>query len=516
MLTIEHLSKTFPGQRALDDVSFDIAAGEVHALVGQNGCGKSTLIKVLAGFHVADPGATFSLDGEAFSPSDRQFQARRAIQFIHQDLGLVSGMSTAENLALGRSFLTARSGRIRWHAERDRARRLLEEFGVDFDVTQPVSTLTQAERTTVAILRAVGGESTPRVLVLDEPTAALPEREAGRLFELVEQVVERGTGVLFVSHHLGEVFAHTDRTTVLRDGKCVASVSTRSLDHDGLVQLIVGRSVTSDVPRTRTADRDRLLSVVGMRTALLDSVDFHVGRGEILGFAGLIGSGREHVAGAIFGLVPDAELTMDLDGVALPRLSAAHALRLGLALVPSERQVRGGIATMTARENVTLPLLAPVTVGGVISKSKDKADSLAWLSGIGLAPLDPERNFAQFSGGNQQKAVLAKCVRLAPRVLLLEEPTQGVDIGAKAAIFDVLRQLAENGTGIIVCSSDDEELALLCDRVLVLRDGSIAAALEGDDLVTDRLVAAAIGHGTDDVPSTPSAAPIASHPVEVD
>jgi len=473
VLAADHLTKDFPGLRALDDVSLRVRAGEIVALLGQNGSGKSTLVKILAGVYTADAGTA----------------THGSLHFIHQDLGLIPALSTVENLALGERGLAP----VRRRKERAHARELIRRFGVDFDVLAPISELTPAQRTIVAIARAMDGwTGDEHVLVLDEPTASLHRGEVGVLFAAVREVARSGAGVMFISHRLDEVTALADRVLVLRDGRLVEDVPAAGLTAGELAYLITGKrsSAVTTGPEARSDD-EPLLRVRGLAGASVQDLDLDLRRGEVLGIAGSLGSGREHVAGLLFGSLPRRAGAVEIDGRSLGK---GTALRHGMALVPADRRADGGVMTMNVRENLTLPDLPRFRrFGGRLSLAAERAAAAEWCTRVGLRPMLPERELGLFSGGNQQKAVIARWLRIAPAVLLVEEPTQGVDIGAGEAIRQLILDAAGDGMAVLVSSSDNADLIRMCGRVLVLRDGRLATELTGPAIDDHRLTEECLG-----------------------
>jgi ABC-type sugar transport system ATPase subunit len=490
LLQVRGLSKTFPGLKALEHVSLEVSSGEIVALVGQNGSGKSTLVKVLAGIYQPDPGSVTELaeiEGEAVG-----------LHFIHQDLGLIGQLSTIENLdldhELGRRALLPAPVR----AEQKRAEELIAGFGGSFDVRAPVDSLAAAERTIVAIARALDGWSHPNnVLVLDEPTAALHGEEVDKLFVAVRRVAERGAGVIFISHRLDEVTELADRVTCLRDGKMIADVKRGSFDHDDLVALIAGAAAAADSAAEVRQAGEPVMRARGISGRTISSLDLDLHAGEILGIGGVLGSGREEVAGVLFGATPGAVGSLEVGGSPFGRLDPRRAIAAGVAYVPGDRRRAGAVMTMTARENMTLPRLAPLRrLFGRLDQAEERREVGRWIERVEVRPAEPERALALFSGGNQQKVVLAKWLRNEPKVLLLDEPTQGVDVGAKAGIFELIANAAVAGAGVLVCSSDEKELALICDRVLVMRDGEAVAELARSELSEAGMVRAGLGDHT--------------------
>ncbi len=480
ILDIRKLSKTFPGTRALDAVDFDLRPGEVHALVGQNGSGKSTLIKVLAGYHEADPGALITLDGTEVKLHDTSAARAAGLRFVHQDLGLVPALSTVENLALGRGYITRRGGRIDWKAERRDAETRIRAIGYSFDVSRPVSQLAAAERTGVAIARALDHWEEARILVVDEPTASLPRHEVRILFEALNRVREKGLGVVYVSHRLDEVFAIADRVSVLRDGRKVGTFPTSDLDDERLVRLIVG-GVELRPPHDRiyTGRRADLLEIRGLRGTVIDTIDIAAKNGEVLGLAGLTGSGREEALPLIFGVASRGGEVRVAGAAVAADVSAS--IKAGMALVPANRHADGSITAMTVRENCALTDLKSLSARFLrINKAREREEVQKWIRTLDVRPPREDAVFATLSGGNQQKIVMAKWLRRKLKVLLLDEPTQGVDVGAKATIHALAREVAAAGAAVVIASSDDIELCDTCDRVLVFRDGRIVAEVDGE------------------------------------
>ncbi|MHA3703688.1 sugar ABC transporter ATP-binding protein [Jatrophihabitans sp. YIM 134969] len=488
VLDIRSLSKSYPGQKALDSAHLTVRAGQIHALLGQNGSGKSTLIKILAGFHKPDPGADVDLfggtshyDGSGTIDQDR-------VRVMHQDLGLVGSLNVMENLALGRGFSSQQLGRIRWAAERRRARDLLHQFGVDLDPRRRVSDLAPAEASVVGLARAMQDwDPQGGLLVLDEPTATLPGPEVARLFDAVRRVAARGAGILFVTHRLDEVFELGDWVTVLRDGRTVASRSLDGLDTDALVELIVGRPVGELYAEPPEVQADTVMRAEKVWGTVVEDFDLALNRGEIVGVAGIVGSGREEIGSLLGGIARRAGGSLRVDDVGV-RGEPAESLRAGLAYVPADRKNLGSVQTESVGENIVLGRMRSLYRAGWLGSRAQRADALEWIEKVDVRPGDPDKPMSTLSGGNQQKTVIARVLRVRPKAIVLDEPTQGVDVGAKATIYDLLAGAAREGAGVVVCSSDAEELANICDRVLVLRHGRLAAELHKNRLTVDAIV----------------------------
>ena len=495
LLELHSISKTFPGQRALSGVGLEVGAGEVHALVGHNGSGKSTLIKVLSGFHSPDPGSgPATLDGRELRFGDPDGVQAAGIRFIHQDLGLADGLSILDNLKLGSGlYRTAPGWRIRWREERDDARRRLAELGLDhLDPDDDVDRLGAVERTEVAIARALQDSDAVRVLVLDEPTAALPDEEVGRLFALVRRLVARGVGVIYVSHRLEEVFDLADRVTVLREGTVVHSSPVAEIDRRTLARLIAGGEIAAPQrakAREEGAGEGELLAFDAVFTDTeLRGASFAVRAGEVVGLAGLSGSGVHDVPRTLLGNAGVSAGEIRVGGAAVRTLGPTEIADLGVAVVPAGNH-RKRIAGLSVRENLTISDLSPFWAGGRFRHRGERAEARTLLDRFGILPREPERPIELLSGGNQQKVYVARLLRTKPRVLVMEEPTQGVDVGGSADILRFIGDAAkESGVAVVLCSSDLEDLVGVCHRVLAFRGGRVAAELVGEAATREAIV----------------------------
>jgi ribose transport system ATP-binding protein len=486
MLAVTEVSKTFPGQTVLKSVDLAVRYGEVHALVGQNGSGKSTLIKILAGFHQPDPGASATMDGEVFTLGSALAAERAGLRFVHQDLGLVLALSAAENLMLGRPYPVVLGVRIRWDDVYRQAAEALHSLGVDVDVRAPVSSLSLAERTAVAIARALAGNEDRRIIaVLDEPTAALPPNDVNRLLDTVIRLKETGNGVLLVSHHLDEVLKVADRISVLRDGRLVGSAERSLLDHAQVVEMILGRPI--DKPeRVAHAETDLSklrLKVQGLSGGRISHLDLEVHAGEVVGFAGITGSGRESLAPLLTGrLARNGRIMVD-DRLVRPHRPES-ALKARLASIPGERAQFGNFPNLNVRKNLTIADLAKNRRFARISQGAERREADEWIARLGIVTNGCEAPIGSLSGGNQQKVLVARALRLKPRLLVLDDPTLGVDVGAKAQIHAIIGSYAADGMGVVVVSTDSEELATLCDIVHVFSRGVITRTLLKDHDLT--------------------------------
>jgi ribose transport system ATP-binding protein len=491
-LRLTGLSKTFGIAKALDDVSLQLDRGQILGLVGRNGSGKSTLIKVLSGYHVPDPGATLEIGGVPVSlPVPPAEAYRHGLAFVHQDLGLLPDLSVLENIRIGR-FATGLGWHIRWSAERKLVDQALQRFGVAVTPEALVGDLREVDRALVAIVRAFLDlqQSEHGILILDEPTAYLPRDSVDQLFSTVRRVAAEGTAVVFVSHRLDEVMALTDRTTVLRDGRVVATVTTSDSDEENLIELILGSRLDDFYPEPHHPSTEVALQVIGLSGAVAHDVDLTVHVGEIVGLTGIAGAGYDEVPYLMFGASPATAGSVTIDGktVDATDLKPRAAMAAGMALLPADRQRNSGVGEFDLTQNVSLPVLAKYFHGGRLHHHAERNRVAELLQAYSVRPPDPDAPLGQLSGGNQQKALLAKWLQRDPAILLLHEPTQGVDVGAKQDVFERLRDAAEAGAAIILCSAEYEDLAHLCDRVLVFQGGRVAAVLSGGELTEDRIV----------------------------
>lgn len=502
VLEMHRISKSFAGVEALSDVSLTVGQGEVHGLLGHNGSGKSTLIKVLSGFHAPERGSSLRFNGQEIRLplAAGEFRAL-GMAFVHQDLAIVESLTVVENLRIG-ALAAARGWHIDWKRQEREVRALLGEFEVDVDPWMNVADLRPWQRPLLAIIRAVdemrraisSEPGRPGLLILDEPTATLSGRGAQRLFSVVRQIARAGHGVLLVSHDLDEVLQHTDSVTVLRDGRVVGTRTTAKIDKGALVELIVGRELGNAVksrPIMRAADSAVVKHAHG--GAVLD-VDFSMSQGEILGVTGLMGSGYDHIGQVLFGAIPGTgELILDGLRFDLRHMSPRAAIKAGISFVPAERLSEGCVAGLSANENLTLPAVGQFFHAGILRLSALHRHTGKEMGKLGVIPTEPQMALQAFSGGNQQKILLAKWLQMRPRLLLLQEPTQGVDVGARHQIHQLIRDYASQGTGIICASADHEQLEALCHRVLIFRKGVLVRELTGLEVTKENISAECLG-----------------------
>ena len=489
-LDVRQVRKSFAGVEVLKGVDLVVRPSSVHALIGHNGSGKSTLIKALAGFHSPDEHVTGTAFGTPFTLGDHASAARAGLRFVHQDLGLVEPLSIVDNIALGTGYPLRRTGIIGWRAAYRRSRAAMESLGYDVDVTVPVVHLSAAERTGVAIARALQSWSgEPSVVVLDEPTASMPAAEAQRLFKAIDHLRRQGLGIVFVSHHLDEILAVADDVTVLRNGDAVLRRQVAGLTHEDLITAVVGRELAGLMTaplHDAEATGGKVLTVDGLRTPGVHGVSFSVSAGEIVGIAGIVGSGRDSVLPAIAGAVA-REGTVTVQSSIVPANRPRAAIRAGLGFVPANRRRAAVLPTFDSASNLTVSGLGQYLHRGLLNRRAEAADANAWFERLDIAPRKPKAPILTLSGGNQQKVMVGRWLRRQPALLALDEPTQGVDVGAQQAIYQFLHQAAEAENGVLISSSDGDELAAICHRVLVFVKGRIAAELTGAEVEAERI-----------------------------
>ncbi len=493
VLEADQVSKRFPGVIALDAVSLELHAGEAHALVGENGAGKSTLIKLLTGVHRPDAG-TVRCAGRPVSFASPRDAWQAGIGTIYQEINLVPQLSVARNLYLGREPRT-RLGLVDVKRMNRDAAELLARYGVRVDVRRPVGSLGVAVQQMAAIVRAVSTDA--RVIVMDEATSSLEPREVDNLFGIIDLLRSHGVALLYVTHKLDEVFRICERVTVLRNGRLVHTGALAELSRLRLVATMLGRDVadvrahgsTSFGESSRDADAVPVLRAEGLtRRHLLDDISFDIRAGEVLGLAGLLGSGRSETARAVFGAQPVDSGTVSVGGTELTARNPAASIRGGIALLPEDRKAEGIIPTLSVRENIVLAALPALRRGGFVSARAEDEVVRTFMTRLGIRAAGPEQKVSELSGGNQQKVLLARMLCLHPAVLILDEPTRGVDVGAKAEVQKLIDELAAEGLAVLLISAELNEVVEGSDRVLVLREGAVVGALAGEEVAESRVM----------------------------
>lgn len=493
LLEVQGLRKTFPGVVALDNVDFDLKPGEVHALLGANGAGKSTLIKIVAGFYRADAG-TIRIAGEAVNLCDTQTARNHGIGVIYQDLALVPHLSVAENLFLGRE-LVRRLGFIDWRCTRAKARELLDRVGLEIDSAARVASLSMGQRQLVEIAKAFGMDA--KVLILDEPTASLSRGEADRLFALIRRLAQSDVGIVYVSHRIEEIAPLVNRVTILRDGKSVGTFPVAAMDRRKVVALITGqeRGVTIASDRAPCPVGAPLLELHHLgRDREFDGVSLTVHRGEILVLTGLVGAGRTELLETVFGARIAHRGEIRVAGQPVKLASPRDAIDMGIALIPEDRRGQGLAMLMPVVANITLASLARFVRRSLLSLTQELQHAHRMIAELAIKTPNPFQSAGLLSGGNQQKLVLAKWLSTSAQIFLLDEPTQGVDVGAKEEIYRLIRNVAAAGNAVLVVSSDLEEVIEIGDRILAMRQGQIVGEFAGAMRESNRIVDA-ITHG---------------------
>lgn len=498
IITLEHVTKTFPGVLALDDVSLEIVPGEVHALMGENGAGKSTLMKILSGVYLPDSG-TISVGGQTIKLSGPHAAQRLGIRMIFQELTVLPNLDVGRNLLLGREV--QRGGIVNWRETYTRATQILGELGIDINVRCPLEFLPLGQQQMVEIARAL--VDTPSVIVMDEPTSSLSAGEDEALFALIARLKARGVSIVYISHRMNEVFRLADRVTVLRDGAWVGTWRTQDLSEVALIEHMGGRPPAARAPNVNAAG-SVVMSVRNLMSApRVRGVSFDLHQGEILGFGGLVGAGRTETALALFGAHSSDAGEITLRGRRFQPRTPEDAIRSGLAYVPEDRKSLGLILTHSVGSNIALPILQQFTSGLSVRYAPINALISASIARLNIRPPHPNKEVGLLSGGNQQKVVLAKWLATNPNVLILDEPTRGIDVNAKAEVYTLMRELAAAGMAIILISSETTELLREADRILVFRDGRVAGELTGETATEEQLLTLAFGRTSPHPSTTP-------------
>ncbi len=495
LLRATNVWKAFAGVQALRGVSFELRAGEVHALVGENGAGKSTLIKVLTGAHQADTG-TLEVHGRLVQENDPVRSRALSIAAIYQQPALFPDLTVAENIALGLEPAGAWR-RVRWGERRKRARQLLERIGAAISPDVEVHRLSMPEQQLIEIARALGADA--RVLIMDEPTASLSDKEVENLFRVIHELKEHGVGIIYISHRLEELSQVADRVTVLRDGTLVGTYPMSEVSRADLIRLMVGRELATIFPRPeqRTGLGEVVLEVRGLecRESGVHGINLSLRAGEIVGLAGLVGAGRTELARVLFGLTPGETGEIRLRGQPVRLDSPARAIEMGIAYVPEDRRRHGVILEMPVAANATLAVLNRVAALGLLSFRRERDLAADFVRRLGIKTPSVDAPVGNLSGGNQQKVALARWLAVAPAVLILDEPTQGVDVGAKAEIHRLMSQLAERGLAVLMISSELHEVLGMSDRIAVMHGGTIVGVLDREQATQQAVLELALGHG---------------------
>jgi rhamnose transport system ATP-binding protein len=488
ILKLSNISKRFGGVEVLHGVSFTLRQGEVHALLGENGAGKSTLIKVITGVHQPD-GGEIDLDGKQMHFNDTHESRLAGIAAIYQELSLFPDLNVAENIFIGRQPTTF-GGRIDWRKMYSEAGELLLSLGVHLDLKQKARSLSIAQQQMVEIARAFSINA--RILIMDEPTSSLTLNEVDDLFRLVRRLRDEGTAIVFISHRLEEIFELADRVTVLRDGAYVDTRQVKDVTRDDLIRMMVGRTITNMFPKQDVKPGKVVLQVDHLTCeGAFRDISFDLREGEILGMAGLVGAGRTNVARAIFGVEPPTSGVIQLDGKAIQITSPRQAIALGLAYVPEDRQLHGLIPPMNITANISLPVLQEYARRGWLQDKVERSAAFNAAKQMEVRANSIWQKARELSGGNQQKVVMAKWLSTNPRILILDEPTRGIDVGTKAAVHALMSKLASEGMAILMISSELPEVLGMSDRVIVMHEGSMTAHFTRAEATQEKILSAA-------------------------
>ena len=484
ILTLKNITKEFPGVKALDDVTINIERGTIHGLVGENGAGKSTLIKVLAGIYQPNKGEII-LDGKPCR-FNSPIEARRAgISVVHQEIKLAEPLSVAENMFLGNVQL--KNGLVDWKGMRRRAREIVEDLGMDIDINAQVSSLTVAKKQIVEIMHAINNNS--RILIMDEPSAVLTDRELEVMFRIVKQLRDEGITIIYISHRLDEIFGLCSNVSVLRDGRHIDTIPVASIDRQGLINMMVGREMGQEYPKEVGNVGGTILEVKNLSRGILQDISFEVKSGEVIGISGLVGAGRTELARAILGIDKPESGEVYVRGKKVHYRTFADAIRDGLGLIPEDRKLQGLVQIMSVKRNTTLVNMKRVLRAGVISSSLEEKLSKEYADKLHVVTPSMETEVQYLSGGNQQKVVIAKWLFQNSEILFLDEPTRGIDVGAKAEIYRLINRMAKEGKTIIMISSEMPELLGMCDRIMVMHEGHKMGELNAAEATQAKIMA---------------------------
>lgn len=484
ILTLKNITKEFPGVKALDDVTINIERGTIHGLVGENGAGKSTLIKILAGIYQTNKGEII-LDGKPCR-FNSPIEARRAgISVVHQEIKLAEPLSVAENMFLGNVQL--KNGLVDWKGMRRRAREIVEDLGMDIDINAQVSSLTVAKKQIVEIMHAINNNS--RILIMDEPSAVLTDRELEVMFRIVKQLRDKGITIIYISHRLDEIFGLCSNVSVLRDGRHIDTIPVASVDRQGLINMMVGREMGQEYPKEVGNVGGTILEVKNLSRGILRDISFEVKSGEVFGISGLVGAGRTELARAILGIDKPESGEVYVRGKKVHYRTFADAIRDGLGLIPEDRKLQGLVQIMSVKRNTTLVNMKRVLHAGVISSSLEEKLSKEYADKLHVVTPSMETEVQYLSGGNQQKVVIAKWLFQNSEILFLDEPTRGIDVGAKAEIYRLINRMAKEGKTIIMISSEMPELLGMCDRIMVMHEGHKMGELNAAEATQAKIMA---------------------------
>jgi len=498
LLEMKDISKTFPGVKALDDVELKVKKGEVHALIGENGAGKSTLIKVLAGIHEPDEGAEFNFEGESIVIKKPTDATEKGISIIYQDLSLFPNLSVEENIYIGQDSQKRGWTKVNWKEIKNSARKALKELGVDIDLQARVGQLSIAQQQLVEIARALVFDS--KLIIMDEPTSSLSSSEVEKLYNIIDKLKKQGISIVFISHKLKELFKVSDRFTVLRDGKYVGSYDADNIDEQKLIKLMVGRDVSYGDNLSKGKPIGETIFKVSnfSKKGNFKDVSLELNKGEVLSITGLVGSGRTELAQAIFGINPIDTGIVEMEGKQLKIKTSADAVNQGIAYIPEARQTQGLVLKQSIINNISLPIINKLRNKlKLINRKKEIQIANEYVEKLDVRPQLPKLDAEKLSGGNQQKVVIGKWLSTNPKVIIFDEPTNGVDIGAKTEIHKLMRELADKGIGVIMISSELIEVLAVSDRILVMKHGRISGELDVKDATQEKIMSIALSENSE-------------------
>lgn len=493
MIKMTDISKSFSGNKVLKNVQFSLEKGEIHALMGENGAGKSTLMKIMAGIYSRDSG-TIEVKGQAVEFTSPKQAEAAGIAVIHQELNVLPHLSIAENLFLGKEETFGRTGILKTKDMEKKTRKILADLGLDIDPASPASTLSVGKQQIVEIAKALSVDA--EVIIMDEPTAALTDREIDTLFATIRQLQKQGVSFIYISHRMEEIFSLCDRITILRDGEYVGERKISETSFEEIVQMMVGRELGERFPERNSIIGEVKLAVKGLsRKDCFEDVSFELRKGEILSIAGLMGAGRTEVVQSLFGYKKLDAGTIEFDGRPIKIDNPKKAKEIGIGYVTEDRKSEGLIVDFTVEENVSMTNFSSISKNGLISKKKERSLYDQMVKRLGIRTSGPEQSAKSLSGGNQQKVVIAKWLGIEPELLILDEPTRGVDVGAKKEIYSIINELAERGVAILMISSELPEVIGMADRVLVMHEGKVTADLPKNEMTQERIMHYATGGG---------------------
>ncbi|KRF09782.1 sugar ABC transporter ATP-binding protein [Paenibacillus sp. Soil787] len=493
LLEMKGISKSFPGVKVLEQVDFTLHRGEVHALMGENGAGKSTLMKILGGIYTKDSGS-ITVNGNVYDIASPSMAQNLGIVIIHQELNMVPHLTVMENIFLGREFTYGKSKLINWRRMRQESHRYLSQLGLNIDPGTLVNELSVGQQQMVEIAKALSMQA--EILVLDEPTAALTDREIEALFLVIASLKEKGVGMIYISHRMEEIFRICDQVTVMRDGHYIGTEYIANTTMDHLVKMMVGREIKDRFPKVKVTLGEEKLTVGGLtQKGKLHDISLTVRAGEIVGIAGLMGAGRTELAKALFGVTPIDRGTISINGKPVSIHKPIDAIHAGIGLITEDRKDEGLLLPLSVNDNLALPNLKILSSFGFMNRSKERELSDSMIKKLLIKTPNSEQKVGSLSGGNQQKVVIGKWLATSPQVLILDEPTRGVDIGAKKEIYDLMNELVSQGVAILMISSELPEVLGMSDRILVMHEGKISGEFTQEEATQEKIMLSATGGG---------------------